>query len=171
MRMDERPAWAMSAHPVGVDLLGRDVGRGVVAVRDHRLQHPARPGRAGEIQEHRAAGIAHAVIDCQRLVIGEQACLDVAQVLAEHEGLVCAGREEKEVRLLCDPTRRPARTNMQQVAFRPWQRHEPLESRIEIAVSLRATAVRDRDPGHPGRGKHRRCEWNEYSASHDSPPS
>ena len=81
------------AHAVGADRRHGDVGRGIVAVGDHGLEHAHRLGRAGEVEEDRAVQRPEFVVDRQLLVQGEAAVLDVAQVARQDEGLERAAHE------------------------------------------------------------------------------
>ena len=85
------------AHLVRADAPHGDVGRGVVAVGDHGLEHDARRRRAGQVLEHVAAGRADLVVDGELLVERQPAGLDLPQVGREHERLEAAAAEQRRV--------------------------------------------------------------------------
>jgi hypothetical protein len=126
------------AHLIGADLPHRRVGRGVVAVRDHRLQHHARRRRPGEVDEYRAAGRADAVVDRQLLLLGQLSRLDRTQILGQHKGLEGAGGEQEQVRPIGEPAGCPAIADMHQVALPPRQPQKPGASSVEITAARRA---------------------------------
>ena len=142
MRMERRPASAMSARtrsaptfPVARSVAVLSLWAIIASSTERAWVVPAR------FEEHRAAEHAHAVVDGQLLVLGQQARLDVAQVLAEHEGLVGAGGEEEEVRLVRDAAERTALADVDQVALGPRQGEEPPERRVKTATRSSAPLI------------------------------
>jgi hypothetical protein len=123
---------------------------------------------------------AHAVVYGQRLVFGQPTRVDVAQVLAEHEGLVRTGREQEDVRPVRDAGEGAALADVDQVALGPWQRQVAPECDAEVAAGVlllaRAAIIvrgRQRGVGHCGCREHRGSgsEREERPALHDFLPA
>ena len=91
-RGEERP------HPLRPDAFQRDVGAGIVRMRDHRLERRARRHRPGQLPEDRAAQRADAVIDRLLGILRQAPVLDVLQEFREDEAFDAAGREERLLR-------------------------------------------------------------------------
>ena len=145
------------AHLRGAGRRQRDVGRGVVAVRDHGLEHAARLGRAGELEEDRARWRAHRVVDRDLRLLGEAPGFDLAQVLRQDEGLDRAADEQPRAWIVRDPPWRARMLRHHQGARR---RRQPGKA-IDCGLHARGIAGRRRglDEGRRGAGRGGQCQY------------
>ena len=149
------------AHLVRADPPHGDVGRGVVAVGDHGLQHDARRRRAGQVLEHGPAGRADLVVDGELLVEGQPARLHLPQVGREHERLEAAAAEQPGVGRVRDAPRLGAVADVDLRRLGAGQRHEAVE---QSGDRPRGPLLRER------RGRQHRRGSGRHRELRDPPP-
>ncbi len=79
-----------------------NVCRRVVAVCYRRFENRAGGSRSRQVEQDRAGVCPQAVTDLELFILGNTACFNVPQILADNESFNCAGDEELSARRIGD---------------------------------------------------------------------